>query len=148
MAYINHGNGTKSKALTQLPTSLTAWCKKRNIAIEAVHLSGKLNVIADEESRAGPDANDWKWNPSVIDRIKYGLQDKGLLIFDAFRAFNSSNTGLLTCSEFYGGMDFLDIPFKKTDPDLTNESNSINNDKCVEYFIFNKNSTFKITFIF
>ena len=60
MAYINHGNGTKSKALTQLSTSLTAWCKKRNIAIEAVHLSGKLNVIADEESRAGPDANDWK----------------------------------------------------------------------------------------
>jgi hypothetical protein len=48
---------------------------------------------------------------AVVERIKYGLQEKGLLVFDAFRAFNSSNTGLLSCSELYGGMDFLSIPF-------------------------------------
>jgi hypothetical protein len=70
VAYINHGGGTRSKALTQLSTTLTAWCESRNIAIEAVHLSGKLNVIADEESRAGPDASDWKLNPSVFSRVQ------------------------------------------------------------------------------
>jgi len=48
---------------------------------------------------------------SVISRIKLGLTEKGLLVFDAFRAFNYSNSGLLSCSELYGGMDFLDIPF-------------------------------------
>lgn len=48
---------------------------------------------------------------SVIERVKYSLSEKGMLIFDAFRAFNSSNSGLLTCSEINGGMYFLDIPF-------------------------------------
>merc|ERR1712139_616748 len=30
---------------------------------------------------------------------------------DAFRAINSSNSGLITCSEIYGGLDFFGIPF-------------------------------------
>jgi hypothetical protein len=46
---------------------------------------------------------------SMIDRIKLGLKDKGMLVYDAFRAFNSSNSGLLTCSELYGALDFLGI---------------------------------------
>ena len=33
-------------------------------------------------------------------------------MFDAFRAFNSSHTGLLTNSELYGGVDWLQIPFQ------------------------------------
>lgn len=48
---------------------------------------------------------------SVIERVKYALRERGLLVYDAFRAFNSSNSGLLTCSELYGGMSFLEIPF-------------------------------------
>ena len=48
---------------------------------------------------------------AVVDRVRWALRDRGLLVFDAFRAFNSSNTGLLTCSELYGGLDFLGIPF-------------------------------------
>jgi hypothetical protein len=48
---------------------------------------------------------------AVIDRVRNALLERGLLIFDAFRVFNSSNSGLLSCSEFYGGMDFLGIPF-------------------------------------
>jgi hypothetical protein len=48
---------------------------------------------------------------AVVSRVQAGLNDIGMLIYDAFRAFNSSNTGLMTCSEFYGGLDFLEIPF-------------------------------------
>jgi hypothetical protein len=48
---------------------------------------------------------------AVIDRLKIGLKDKGMLIYDAFRAINSSNSGLLSCSELYGGIDYFGIPF-------------------------------------
>ena len=48
---------------------------------------------------------------AVVSRVQIGLQDIGMLIYDAFRAMNSSNTGLMTCSELYGGMDYLGIPF-------------------------------------
>jgi hypothetical protein len=48
---------------------------------------------------------------ATLNRIKLGIQEKGMLVYDAFRAFNSSNTGLLNCSELYGGLEFLNIPF-------------------------------------
>ena len=48
---------------------------------------------------------------AVVERVRWALKEKGFLVFDAFRAFNSSNSGLMTCSELYGGLDFLGIPF-------------------------------------
>ena len=48
---------------------------------------------------------------AVVERVKWALKERGLLVFDAFRAFNSSNSGLMTCSELYGGLHFLGIPF-------------------------------------
>jgi Ca2+-binding EF-hand superfamily protein len=48
---------------------------------------------------------------AVVDRVQWALRERGMLVFDAFRAFNSSNSGLMTCSELYGGLDFLGIPF-------------------------------------
>jgi hypothetical protein len=48
---------------------------------------------------------------AIVNRVQVGLQEIGMLIYDAFRAFNSSNTGLMTCSELYGGLDYLEIPF-------------------------------------
>lgn len=49
---------------------------------------------------------------ATIERIRMALHEKGMLVFDAFRAFNSSHTGLLTNSELYGGLDWLQIPFQ------------------------------------
>ncbi len=48
---------------------------------------------------------------AVVERIKLGLVERGMLIFDAFRAFNSSNTGVITCSELYGAIEWLGISF-------------------------------------
>ena len=70
VAYINHGGGTRSAELTRLSAVLTEWCEIRAISIEAVYLHGKLNIIADEESRAGPDAGDWRLNPSVFEKVQ------------------------------------------------------------------------------
>eukprot|EP01052_Picozoa_sp_SAG31_P000390 SAG31_NODE_12_length_38498_cov_21.161671_6_plen_602_part_00 len=44
---------------------------------------------------------------AVVIRIKFLIIEKGMLVFDAFRAFNSSRTGSLTCSELYGGLEWL-----------------------------------------
>jgi hypothetical protein len=70
VAYINHCGGSKSRALTNISARLTSWCEKRDISLEAVHVAGKLNTIADEESRSGPDSGDWKLDPSVFNRIQ------------------------------------------------------------------------------
>lgn len=46
---------------------------------------------------------------AIVQRVLYGLQQKGMLVFDAFRSFNSSNTGFMNCSELYGGLESLGI---------------------------------------
>lgn len=48
---------------------------------------------------------------AIISRMRYAIQSRGMLIYDAFKAFNSSNTGLLTCSELYGGLEWLGMKF-------------------------------------
>lgn len=48
---------------------------------------------------------------AVVQRVKAALAEQGLLLFDAFRAFNSSHSGLLSCAELYGGLDYLGVPF-------------------------------------
>lgn len=84
-------------------TDVRACRRRRQIAVDAsVAISSVFTTVSEIEFI------EFK---SVVERIKFGLAEKGLLVFDAFRAFNSSNTALLTCSELYGGMDFLDIPF-------------------------------------
>ncbi|XP_057365008.1 uncharacterized protein LOC130685703 [Daphnia carinata] len=70
VAYINHCGGSRSQALTNVSAQLTTWCENRGISLEAVHVAGKLNIIADEESRAGPDAGDWKLDPRVFKCIQ------------------------------------------------------------------------------
>eukprot|EP01050_Picozoa_sp_SAG11_P001056 SAG11_NODE_43_length_20795_cov_11.860456_4_plen_908_part_00 len=42
-------------------------------------------------------------------RIRSLVKQKGLFVRDAFRAFNSSETGFLTCSEFYSGLCWLGL---------------------------------------
>jgi hypothetical protein len=70
VAYINHCGGTRSRALTVISAELTSWCEERGISLEAIHVAGKLNVIADEESRAGPDSGDWRLDKRIFNRIQ------------------------------------------------------------------------------
>ncbi|KZS09154.1 Uncharacterized protein APZ42_026644 [Daphnia magna] len=70
VAYIKHGGGSRSQALTEISTQLTTWCEDRSISLEVVHLADKLNSIADAESRAGMDSGNWKLDPLVFNRIQ------------------------------------------------------------------------------
>ncbi|KZS05287.1 Uncharacterized protein APZ42_031574 [Daphnia magna] len=69
VSYVNKCGGTKSAALTATAKSLSKWCEKRCISLEAIHLAGEFNTIADRESRAQADASDWQLDVNVFHRI-------------------------------------------------------------------------------
>ena len=43
-----------------------------SITVEAHHLPGRLNIVADFESQAHPDTSDWQLDPSIFQVIKWG----------------------------------------------------------------------------
>lgn len=69
VSYINKCGGTRSLSLTKIATDLSSWCERMGISLEAIHLPGVLNVIADQESRAGTDGSDWMLDRFVFDRL-------------------------------------------------------------------------------
>lgn len=79
-------------------------CRRRR----QIQLDGSFPIVTVFNTENEYDFMEFK---ATVDRVRNGLHEKGMLIFDAFRAFNSSHTGLMTCSELYGGLDFLGIPF-------------------------------------
>ena len=70
VAYTHHGGGTRSRAVTQISATHTEWDEGRKIAIVEGNLRGKLNVVADKKSRAGPDAGDWRLKISVFIKVQ------------------------------------------------------------------------------
>ena len=79
--YINQKGGTCSRQLCQLAINMWNWYLERNIMLQAKHLPGKLNQIADIESRTVRDRCDWMLNPVVFQRI---LTRMGPLEVDLF----------------------------------------------------------------
>lgn len=49
--------------------AIAFWCEERSITIEAFFIPGKLNTVADAESRAKEDASDWQLCPVVFNRV-------------------------------------------------------------------------------
>ena len=66
IAYVNKMGGAKQGVLDKHARSLWEWCLTRKITLRAEHIPGRLNVIADAESRAKPDAADWKLDSDVF----------------------------------------------------------------------------------
>jgi hypothetical protein len=58
--YINKAGGTKYSALSAISRDIVAWCEKRVLSVEAIHLPGVLNVLADQQSRLRNESSDWK----------------------------------------------------------------------------------------
>jgi hypothetical protein len=52
---------------------------------------------------------------STMIRVRIVLTQRGLLLLDAFRAFNFSQNGLLTCSELYGALVWLGLQVHPAD---------------------------------
>ena len=51
VSYINKEGGVRSGSLCALLWRLLSWCNHRNITLQARHIPGRLNVIADKLSR-------------------------------------------------------------------------------------------------
>ena len=66
VSYINRVGGTRSHALNELAIKIARWCESKNISLQAEHLPGVLNVIADRESRRRIDWSDWRLNPEAF----------------------------------------------------------------------------------
>ena len=64
--YINNKGGTRSPELMALIMELWTWCLSRNIYIQAEHLPGVQNCLADKASRTCIDSTDWKIQPKLI----------------------------------------------------------------------------------
>ena len=69
VCYVNKLGGTRSRNLTTIAKKIAAWCELRNNKIEAVYLPGKLNIIADRESRTLSDSSDWKLSSTIFYKI-------------------------------------------------------------------------------
>ena len=71
--YINKMEGTVSPALNDINKEFWFWCMERDISVQAQHLAGKLNLIADEESRVLKDRSDWMLCPEIFQEVNHQL---------------------------------------------------------------------------
>jgi len=64
--YINHMGGTQSKKLCQIALEFWEWCINRGITVHAVHLPGRMNLIADFKFRHYQNSSKWMILPQVF----------------------------------------------------------------------------------
>ena len=81
VTYINQKGGTHSTQLCNLALEIWEWCIQNGIMLQAEHLPGNLNTVADIESRAIKDRCDWMINPRVFQQLQQLL---GPLEIDLF----------------------------------------------------------------
>ena len=60
VSYVKNKGGPRSTCLVELTLELRNWCLERNILVTAQHVPGKLNTVADSESRVLNDSREWK----------------------------------------------------------------------------------------
>ena len=68
ISYINNMGG-RTISCNRLTRNLWLWCIERNLWFTAAHIPGKLNVIADTESRKTYPDIEWKLDPLVFKKI-------------------------------------------------------------------------------
>lgn len=73
--------GAKQGVLDKHARTLWEWCLSKKIYLQAQLISSRLSVIADAESRAKPDAADWKLDSEVFQALN---QSFGPLTTDLF----------------------------------------------------------------
>lgn len=81
VSYVNKMGGTKSLDMIQISKELWEYCLGKQIMITAEHLPGRLNTIADRESRMYQDSSNWKLDTKVFQSI---LKMLGTVELDLF----------------------------------------------------------------
>ena len=81
IAYINKMGGAKRCLLDHYARHLWGWCLQRRITLRTEHIPGRLNTVADRESRAKPDSSDWHLNQKSFQML---MRDLGRCTIDLF----------------------------------------------------------------
>ena len=70
VSYINKQGGTRSPTLLRLAVDLFLWLESQGIIVQARHIPGCLNVIAEHLSRPNqPIPTEWSLHPEIVSRI-------------------------------------------------------------------------------
>jgi hypothetical protein len=75
---------------------------------------------------------------AIVERIYHVMQERGMFVFDAFRAFNSSHSGLLTCSEVYGALEWMNLKFTPNQVYEFVRRVAVDNDGLISYVDFKR----------
>ncbi len=87
ISYINKQGGTHSEDLCVLAVDIWTWCLEKNLTVEATHVAGVNNTVADFESRRSFETCDWRLLPTVFQSLSdlFGVFD-----IDLFAARHNS----------------------------------------------------------
>ena len=89
VSYINKQGGTHSPTLLRLTVELLLWLEAQNIIVQARHIPGCLNVIADHLSRPNqPISTEWSLKSEIVKRI---FRLWGTPEFDMFATVSNSH---------------------------------------------------------
>ena len=70
VAYVRKQGGTRSRTLHSLAQELWYWAQENKVNLKCRHIPGRLNVVADQLSRAGEILpNEWAINNRVLDHL-------------------------------------------------------------------------------
>ena len=81
MSHINKLGGNRSQKLSNLAIELWNYALNRNLIISAIHIPGKLNVLADHKSRSFKDSTEWMLNPSIFSGVVARLGQPDIDLF-------------------------------------------------------------------
>ena len=70
LSYISKQGGTRSDQMLQETSELLIWCHENEILLQATHIKGSLNVMADQLSRSHQvNETEWSLHPIVANLI-------------------------------------------------------------------------------
>jgi len=70
VAYLNKQGGTRSPTLCLHTLQFLEWCQQRRISVQASHIAGVENILADDLSRGRLGSpTEWTLNPQVVQRL-------------------------------------------------------------------------------
>lgn len=83
VVYLNKQGGTKSIHLCELAVEIWKYCLERSISLEAVHIAGVENDVADQASRRKAEHSDWMLDREIFSQINHRLGPCSIDLFAA-----------------------------------------------------------------
>jgi hypothetical protein len=76
VSYVREQGGSKSLTCNNLAREIWLWALSKNIWLSSAHIPGKMNTIADSESRKFATEHEWMLDPQIFSKLieKLGFQ--------------------------------------------------------------------------